>query len=152
MGDNDRETLVIERMTETDIPEVHATEIASFSVPWSAKMFLDEVLNPMSRPMVGRIDGGIAGYICAGIILDEGHILDLAVHPSLKLRGIGTSLLGETLHYLRTSGCRSVFLEVRASHTGVIGFYEKSGFSLIATRKCYYVNPLDDAAIMTIRF
>jgi ribosomal-protein-alanine N-acetyltransferase len=144
--------MVIEPMTEADISEVLAIETASFTVPWTEKMFRDELINPMSRPMVCRLDGSIAGYICAGIIIDEGHILDLAVHPSLRTHGIGAALMKETLGQLRASGCRSVFLEVRASHAGVISFYEKNGFCVLSVRKCYYVKPLDDAAIMQLKF
>lgn len=144
--------LVISRMDEEDIPEVLAIENASFTMPWSAQLFLGEVRNPLSRPMVARQSAGVAGYICANQVMDEGQILDLAVHPSCRRRGIGRILLAETLSHLEQQACRTVFLEVRASHAGVIGFYEEAGFRVIHSRKCYYVSPVEDAAIMELRF
>lgn len=142
---------VISRMTAEDLPEVLAIEAASFTAPWSEKLFLEELGNPLSRPMVARRDGRLAGYLCSSLVLDEGQILDLAVRPSCRGLGLGRSLLNETLEHLRQQGCRTVFLEVRASHTAVRGFYERAGFSVIQTRKCYYVSPADDAAVMELR-
>lgn len=144
--------IVIDRMREEDIPEVHAIELASFTVPWSETLFADEVRNPLCRPMVARHDGRIAGYICASLVIDEGHILDVAVHPLWRRRGLGRRLITETLDHLARQGCRRVFLEVRASHAEVIRFYEQAGFRVIQTRKCYYVSPIDDAVIMELRF
>lgn len=144
--------IVIDRMVEDDIPEVHAIETASFTMPWSEALFLDEVRNPLSRPMVARQSGRVAGYLCASQVMDEGHILDLATHPAQRRQGIGRRLLAETLAHLGQQGCRAVFLEVRASHAGVVDFYERAGFRVIQIRKCYYVSPPDDAAIMELRF
>lgn len=151
-NNTDTTEIVISRMTEDDISEVHAIETASFTMPWSEALFLNEIRNPLSRPMVARNDGKIAGYLCASMVIDEGHILDVAVHPSRRRQRIGRRLIGETLDNLAERGCSTVFLEVRASHTGVIGFYEQSGFRVIQTRKCYYVSPIDDAVIMKLRF
>jgi len=152
MRNTDATDIVIRRMSEEDIPEVHAIETTSFTMPWSEVLFLNEVRNPLSRPMVARDDDGIAGYLCASLIIDEGHILDVAVHPSRRRQGIGGRLIRETLDHLGQQGCRTVFLEVRASHDGIIGFYEQAGFRVIQVRKCYYVSPIDDAAIMELRF
>ncbi|MBA4371615.1 MAG: ribosomal-protein-alanine N-acetyltransferase [Thermodesulfovibrio sp.] len=144
--------LIINRMTDEDIPEVLAIETASFTVPWSETLFMNELRSPLARPVVARHNNRIAGYLCSSLVLDEGHILDVAVHPSGRRQGLGRRLLQETLDHLGQQGCRIVFLEVRASHTGVIGFYEQAGFRVIQTRKCYYVSPIDDAAIMELRF
>jgi len=142
--------IIIERMTDRDLPEVLAIEAASFSKPWSTTLFMEEIVNPSALPMVARRDGRIAGYLCAGMVVDEGHILDLAVAPAFRRQGVAGLLMRVVLDRLRTRGCRSVFLEVRVSHSGVISFYEKSGFRVIQTRKCYYVSPVEDAVIMVL--
>ena len=144
--------LVISPMSAEDIGRVHDIEVASFTVPWSETLFLAEVGNALSRPMVAHCGDTIAGYLCASLVIDEGHILDLAVHPSFRGQGIARRLMDETLEHLKRKGCRSVFLEVRASHEAVIRFYEKCGFSVLQRRMCYYVSPIDDAAIMVLRF
>ncbi|MGC2064184.1 MAG: ribosomal protein S18-alanine N-acetyltransferase [Thermodesulfovibrionales bacterium] len=152
INNTDITEIVISRMVDDDIPEVHAIEMSSFTMPWSEALFLNEVRNQLSRPMVARHSGRIAGYLCASLVIDEGHILDVAVHPSRRRQGIGRRLIDETLVNLIQQGCRTVFLEVRASHAGVIRFYEQAGFRVIQIRKCYYVSPIDDAAIMELRF
>ena len=144
--------LVISPMSAEDIGCVHAIETASFTVPWSEALFLAELGNTLSRPMVARCAGAIVGYLCASLVIDEGHILDLAVHPSYRGQGIARSLMAETLEHMKLQGCSSVFLEVRASHAAVIRFYEQCGFAVTQTRLCYYVSPIDDAAIMVRSF
>lgn len=146
----DSTDIVIERMVADDIPEVHAIETASFTKPWSETLFLNEILNPLCSPMIARKNGRVAGYLCSSLVLDEGHILDLAVHPSYRRQGIGRRLVSSALYHLEQQACRVAFLEVRASHRDVIRFYEQVGFRVMQTRKCYYVSPIDDAAIMVL--
>ena len=95
----------------------------------------------------GLIDAHVhVGAVEANIMTQQRRFhTSMLVIRSLKV-------IKETLDHLGQQGCRTVFLEVRASHAGVIGFYEQAGFRVIQVRKCYYVSPIDDAAIMELRF
>jgi [ribosomal protein S18]-alanine N-acetyltransferase len=143
--------LIIDAMTVADLPGVLAIERISFSTPWSETLFYNEIFKTISIARVAKIDGKVVGYLCANIIIDEGHILNLAVHPDYRERGIATSLIQEVLETMKTGGSRSVFLEVRSSNKEALNMYEGFGFGLLGTRKDYYISPVEDAVVMVLR-
>jgi ribosomal-protein-alanine N-acetyltransferase len=143
---------IADDMRVEDLPEVLAIEKASFQTPWSADLFSAEIRKPISVVRVVKKNGRVVGYLCSNIVLDEGHILNLAVHPEFRRHGIASRLIGEMLDIMAESSCRSVFLEVRISNEEARKMYEKFGFGLLATRRNYYVSPVEDAVVMVLRF
>jgi ribosomal-protein-alanine N-acetyltransferase len=149
--DRDIEGLVLDDMRIADIEEVVGIERASCTQPWSESLFFNEIQNPRSTPRVARKEGKVAGYLCAGQIMDEGHILNLAVHPGMRRTGVASVLIGDAIDRLREEGCRFLFLEVRDSNKTAREIYEKFGFKTIGIRKNYYVSPVEDAVVMALR-
>jgi ribosomal-protein-alanine N-acetyltransferase len=135
-------------MQGEDLDEVMNIERISFSSPWPVAAFLSEISNEYSLAFVAAARERISGYICAQHVLDEGHILNLAVHPELRRKGIGNALAEETLDRLKKRGCRIFYLEVRMSNAPAMQFYEHLGFKKVGVRKKYYRSPLEDAALM----
>jgi [ribosomal protein S18]-alanine N-acetyltransferase len=91
--------------------------------------------------------GSIQGFVVARTVAEgEGEILNLAVHPDCRRRGIASRLLRRVLEHVRGS----LFLEVRASNRGAIEFYQAAGFRRAGVRRGYYSQPDDDAAVMRI--
>jgi len=125
-------------MRGEDLDEVMNIERTSFSSPWPAVAFLSEISKEYSLAFVATVPERIAGYICAQHVLDEGHILNLAVHPELRRKGIGNALAEELLGRLKTQGCRIFYLEVRMSNAPAMQFYEHLGFRKVGVRKKYY--------------
>lgn len=140
--------LSIRDMIWEDVKEIIDIELKSFSTPWSSASFYSEISNRYSINKVVTVDGRICGYICVRCFEDECHLLNLAVHPDFRRRGIATLLLKTVLSLLKEKGCRFIFLEVRTSNTIAQKMYEKLGFSHIGIRKRYYINPSEDAIIM----
>jgi len=140
----------VREMNWRDVPEVLKIERISFTTPWSEMAFLKEIYNDYSITKVAVLDGEIAGYVCATHLLDEGHILNLAVHPDLRRRGIATALAEKVINELKMKGSRSLFLEVRVSNYVAIQFYERFGFRTVGYRKDYYTLPKEDAVIMAL--
>ena len=95
-------------------------------------------------------DGGFVGFLIARCAAGEAEVLNLAVGPSFRRRGIATALLGAALADFREHSVRRVFLEVRASNEPAIRFYEVSGFTATGRRPTYYSNPPDDAIRMSL--
>lgn len=142
--------IYIREMYPDDIPDVVKIERLSFTTPWSETSFQSEIYSRYSITRIAELNGIIVGYICVRHIADECHLLDLAVHPDYRRRGIAAMLLDNAIQELRLDGCRFFYLEVRASNYAARKLYEKFGFNLVRTRKGYYVNPTEDAVIMML--
>jgi [ribosomal protein S18]-alanine N-acetyltransferase len=136
--------------TPDDIPSMLAIERLSFSTPWSGSAFLSEIGKPYSFQKVALAEDKIVGYICVNHILDEAHIMNLAVHPGFRRRGIAAILLKKAVNELKEKGVCYFYLEVRFSNLAARKFYEKSGFRIVGRRKNYYQSPEEDAALMTL--
>lgn len=140
----------IREMREADLATIVEIENISFSTPWSSYSFKKEIYKPYSIPKVAVINNRIVGYICVERIIDEAHILNLAVHPDFRKMGIGSLLVSNILDELRTTGCRYVYLEVRASNVAAKKLYERFGFEVVGIRKHYYIRPEEDAYVMML--
>jgi ribosomal-protein-alanine N-acetyltransferase len=142
--------ILIREMRLSDITEIMEIEHKSFTTPWSELAFFNEMYAPHSIAKVAVQKNNIRGYICLKQISDEGHILNLAVHPDFRRHGNATTLVGEVLDELRKRGCKSLYLEVRVSNLGARKFYERIGFKVVDVRKKYYTSPDEDAVVMTL--
>lgn len=140
----------IREMREEDIPSIVEIENISFSTPWSSSSFKKEVYKPYAIPKVAVIKDRVVGYICVERIIDEAHILNLAVHPEFRKMGIGSLLVSTILDELKGTGCRYVYLEVRVSNIAAKRLYERLRFKVIGVRKHYYIRPEEDAYVMML--
>jgi ribosomal-protein-alanine N-acetyltransferase len=142
--------IMIRKMHEDDISNIMKIERMSFSTPWSEAAFLNEIYKPYALTKVALLKNDVVGYICVNLIVNEGHILNLAIHPEFRRQGIATMLMKEVLKELKEKGCRFVYLEVRVSSLGARRFYEKLGFKVVGIRRDYYQFPVEDAALMML--
>lgn len=135
---------------EALISELTAIEAACFSDPWSAQAFKSTLENPSSEIYIAR-DIQLqkaAGFCAVMYAADESEILNIAVIPEMRRRGIGKALLNYAITELKKLGASAVFLEVRASNSAAIKLYEKLGFNRIGMRRNYYRIPAEDAVLM----
>jgi [ribosomal protein S18]-alanine N-acetyltransferase len=142
--------VVIRDMQPEDVPDAVVIERSSFSMAWSENSFYSEVYGRYSITRVAAINGRPVGYVIARLILDEGHLLDLAVHPGFRRMGIARMLLEDVIRGLRINRSTAFYLEVRDSNMAARRLYEDMGFTIIGTRKNYYKNPGEDACIMML--
>lgn len=143
------EPVSIEPMRLRDLDQVLRIERLSFSAPWSRAAFLSELLeNDRARYFVARIGDQVVGYTGMWIIIDEGHITNVAVHPHWRNRGIATQLLDALDDVARANGVRRMTLEVRKSNIVAHTLYEKLGFRDAGIRRAYYRDNNEDAIIM----
>jgi [ribosomal protein S18]-alanine N-acetyltransferase len=146
------EKITLRDMDEKDLDAVLAIESASFSRPWTKRHFQDEIISPCGRPTVAVLpDGALAGYLCLQLVLDEAEILDVAVAPALRGRGVGRQLVEGALSQSRRLGAALVFLEVRVGNAEAILLYRRLGFREIGRRKGYYDDG-EDAILMEYTF
>ena len=134
--------------TLADLPALVAVEQACFSDPWSARSLQQAIQSETSRSFVAENAGGVVGYVLARISGPEGEILDLAVVPSVRRRGVGRSLLNVAKDALHGAGVVEVYLEVRESNQAAIALYQAEGYRPTGMRRHYYRNPLEDALVL----
>lgn len=139
--------LVLRPFLASDLPAVLEIERSSSPSPWKGEFFLNESRYQYSRVLVAEMDGILAGYLCRWLVTDEIQILNLAVHPQYRRRGIGRALLWEIFTEALQRDARSVSLEVRTSNTAAIALYEEFGFHQVAVRHRYYGDG-EDALLM----
>jgi ribosomal-protein-alanine N-acetyltransferase len=132
-----------------DVPELARIEPRCFSDPWSAAGFHETLSAPYILGLIAESKARvIAGYLVARIIDGEGEILNLAVSPEHRRRGIGALLLESALDALAKRGVEAVFLEVRISNQAAINLYQAKGFRPIGQRHGYYRRPVEDAMVL----
>jgi len=136
--------------TWEDLPLVAAIESESFSDPWSDRSFGEILLAPTAIFLVAaRTESrAIVGYVVALVVQNEGEILNLAVAPDFRRRGLGGELLDAGLSAVHARGARDIFLEVRESNRPALALYGSRGFSAIGQRRKYYRNPVEDALVL----
>jgi [ribosomal protein S18]-alanine N-acetyltransferase len=101
--------------------------------------------------LVASQDEKIVGFISGRRVLDEGEILNLAVRPDLRRRGIGNVLVQQLLQLFFRDGIANVFLEVRLSNVPAIAFYQRHNFHQVGKRAAYYQNPTEAALILSLQ-
>ena len=140
--------MTITEMNATHVPQVAELERLCFADPWSEKSVASELDNKWALWLVAVEDDRVTGYIGSQTSIDETDVMNVAVHPDFRRRGIAESLIIRLVDELKMRGSHALMLEVRASNTPAIALYEKLGFRQVGCRKNYYRNPKEDALIL----
>ncbi len=141
--------MIIRELTQTEIPEIAEIERRCFSHPWSDDSINDSFANSSNRFYIAELDGVIAGYVGLSVIIDEGYILNVAVLPDYRRKGIAKALINHIISIYKEK-LAFLTLEVRPSNTAAIRLYESFGFEKAGLRKDYYREPKEDALILTL--
>lgn len=141
-------SLIEASITKDDIDGIMSIETFSFNPPWSASMFMEELSNPHSVCLTFKHCQEIASFICFWIIIDEAHLLNIAVKPRYRRLKIAAHMLDRLDKICRDKGVRRIILDVARRNDSARALYKKSGFSSIGFRKRYYPAIDDDAVVM----
>ena len=115
---------------------------------WTIESLRSQLEKSDSRCTIAVEDDRIIGFLAFEQVMDEGSIVEVAVHPDCRRKGIARSLITAAIQ--SAEGLDTVFLEVRESNTPAVGLYESLGFERIGVRKGYYDHPKEDAVIMNL--
>lgn len=135
-------------MAQQHVSQVAALEQICFSEPWSENSVAGELSNPLSAWLVCVEYGTVCGYVGSQTVLGESDMMNVAVHPDFRRRGIAEGLICELIETLKGKDSHCLTLEVRSSNVPAIALYEKLGFAQVGRRKNYYRNPKEDALIL----
>ncbi len=135
-------------MTAAHVPAVARLERVCFSDPWSEASVASELENPLSLWLVALVDGQVAGYVGSQAVLDAADVMNVAVAPEHRRRGLARLLLTELERRLAARGVTSLALEVRPSNEAARALYAALGYRQAGRRPRYYRNPPEDALIL----
>jgi ribosomal-protein-alanine N-acetyltransferase len=144
------ENISLRPFSKTDLSHVLEIERASFPSPWKEEFFISELRNPYSCFLVAEKKEEVIGYICCWFIVDEGQILNLAVHPDSRQSGVGKLLVREILKEAKKKRVDSLSLEVRKNNLAALSLYKRLGFYEMTIRRKYYEDG-EDALLMVCK-
>jgi ribosomal-protein-alanine N-acetyltransferase len=142
--------VVVEPMRLADVDAVHEIERLSFSVPWPAHAFAQELRgNRLAHYLVARAGDAVVGFAGTWLMVDESHITTFGVHPDWRRQGIGRQLMLGVSDLSIRYGARLMTLEVRVSNEAAQALYRQFGFLVVGRRLRYYTDDGEDALVMT---
>ncbi|MBV9817658.1 MAG: ribosomal protein S18-alanine N-acetyltransferase [Solirubrobacterales bacterium] len=142
------DSFTIRSLGYSDLPQVIAIERRAFSTPWSLAMFVLELSKPSGICLAAAdVDTGrLVGYLVCSRYDTVWHLMNVAVEPLRRRRGIGQALLQAMIERAGTE--QQYTLEVRVSNAPAIALYERLHFRCAGTRPRYYRDNGEDALIM----
>ena len=140
--------MIYELMGDADTAQVAQLEAMCFSAPWSEKAIIGELSNPLSLWIVAREDDEVVGYVGSQSVMGEADMMNLAVRPDWRRKGIGAQLVSCLIEKLKSNDVYSLTLEVRASNEPAKRLYKVMGFQQVGRRPNYYTAPKEDALIL----
>lgn len=141
--------IIIRKMEEKDLDRIMEIEKDAFTTPWPKESFLLEITkNQLARYIVAEIDNVVVGYGGIWLILDEGHITNIAVESKYRKMGVGKAIVEGLIYLCGKQGIKAMTLEVRESNISAQNLYKKYGFVESGVRPKYYADDNEDAIIM----
>ena len=138
----------IVEMQSCHVAPIAELEKLCFSDPWSENSIAYELTSRLSYWLVAEENGDVLGYIGSQSVLGESDMMNVAVHPDHRRKGIAEALILALSEELKQRNNTCLTLEVRASNTPAITLYEKLDFQQVGRRPNYYRNPKEDALIL----
>ena len=135
-------------MKEGHVAAIAEIEKLCFSDPWSENSIAYGLTSRLSYWLVAVENGEVVGYIGSQSVLGESDMMNVAVHPDHRRKGLAEALITALSDGLKARGNEVLTLEVRVSNTPAIALYDKLGFTQVGRRPNYYRNPKEDALIL----
>ena len=93
--------MIILPMNESHVAQRAELEKICFSDPWSENSVASELNNPLSVWLVAEENGIVCGYVGSQTVLDETDMMNIAVHPDFRRKGIAAALIAELVRLLK---------------------------------------------------
>ena len=138
----------IVKMDQAHIQQIAELERLCFCDPWSEQSIASELNNRLSLWLVAEEKGQVLGYVGSQSVLGESDMMNLAVAPDYRRRGIAKLLIERLIEELTQKNNTCLSLEVRKSNAPAIALYEQVGFVQVGERPNYYRHPKENALIL----
>ncbi|RLF16495.1 MAG: ribosomal-protein-alanine N-acetyltransferase [Thermoprotei archaeon] len=131
--------IILRQVTASDIPEIYQIEKLSFKDPYPPSLLETLAILSNDTFIVAEYDKHVVGYVIGTLRWDVvGHIINIAIHPDFRRKGIGEVLMKEVMKALKKKGATMFRLEVRISNIPAQCLYEKLGFRKVGVIPNYY--------------
>ena len=136
-------------MRRRHLRQVLRIEEACYPRPWSATLFQSELAQRTSRRYtVATVGSLVVGFCGLMVVVDEGHVTNVAVDPAWWGQGIAARMLLEQARAAPGLGVRHLTLEVRVGNDRARALYGRFGFAPVGVRKNYYAETGEDGIVM----
>lgn len=135
-------------MDQSHVEPVARLESVCFNDPWSINSIQSELNNSLSLWIVAVDSNRVVGYVGSQSVMGWADMMNLAVDPDYRNRGIGRKLVEQLVERLKEKEVTCLTLEVRVSNVPAINLYNSLGFCEVGRRPGYYRNPKEDALIL----
>lgn len=141
--------IIVRELKVEDSAAVAEMEQQIFSDSWSEKSVLETVQQKQSVCFAAEKAGHLLGYLLAYHAADEAEIARIAVQKEARRQGAAGKLMQALEHYCEEHKMEKLLLDVRESNEAARSFYTKNGFVEDGIRQGFYVNPSEDAVLMS---
>lgn len=138
-------------MIRRDMPEVFVIEGASFDTPWTEEDFIRCLRQRNCIGLVAEEGDSIVGFVIYELHKNRLHVLNFAVHPDHRKRGVGRAMVDNLKGKLSSDRRNRLLLEVRESNLDAQLFWKQVGFRAISVLREYYADTKEDAYLMQFR-
>jgi ribosomal-protein-alanine N-acetyltransferase len=147
---------LLRRALPADVRALAALEAACFTHPWTPAQIREEIARvPPDMVLVlegpgspGGTPAGIRAYCSFRLVVDEMHVMNLAVDPAHRRQGLARRLLALAMARAARAGARRALLELRAGNREALALYQSLGFGSLGVRRAYYREPTEDALVL----
>jgi [ribosomal protein S18]-alanine N-acetyltransferase len=140
--------MIFRPMLEVDLAQVVEIEKVSMPSPWSKELFEEELRREAAHYFVVEEGGQVAGYMGYWEAPQEAHIINLAIGPAFRRKGLGRQMIETCMEFAQKRGAGLATLEVRESNEAARRLYEGCDFRTVAIRKKYYSDNQENAIVM----
>jgi len=131
-----------------DMTEVLAIEQASFEYAWTEEDFLCCLRQRNCIGMVAEHDGRIVGFMIYELHKSRLRLLNFAVAPDARRRGIGAQMVRRLIDKLSQQRRHEIVLEVRETNLAAQLFFRSMGFMALGVLRDRYDDTTEDAYLM----
>jgi len=138
-------------MIRRDMAEVLDIERGSFEFPWFEEDFIRCLRQRNCIGMVAEHGERVVGFMIYELHKTRLHILNFAVAPEFRRRGVGRQMIDKLLGKLSSQRRVRITLEVRETNLPAQLFFKAAGFRAVTVLRAYYEDSPEDAYLMQFR-
>lgn len=135
-------------MIRRDMSEVLDIESGCFEYAWSEDDFINCLRQRNCIGMVAEYNDRVAAFMIYELHKSRLHVINLAVHPDFRRRGVGSQMLQKLVAKLSQQRRNKILLEVRETNLPAQKFFQANGFRAVSLLRDFYEDTTEDAYLM----